>query len=96
MENQNPHNIPFSEIIWLKRASRHESPLKRLLGYSSKLRAVDGRPFVRIAELHAPETCTYECHPDNFHPMDDLAKRIALGMETTSGPWKSQGGERDE
>ena len=79
--NQNPHNIPMDKIAWLKTRSPWDNPLKVVLGPSTRLSAVDGRPFIRIAELYAPSKCTYECHPDNFSPMVDLAKRIALGME---------------
>lgn len=79
--NQNPHNIPMDSVGWLKTASPWENPLKVILGPSDLLQSVDGRPFVRIAELHTPTKCTYVCHPDNFRPMVNLAKRIALGME---------------
>lgn len=79
--NQNPHNIPLEKIVWLKTCSSWENPLKVVLGQSGHLQSTDGRPFIMIAELHTPEKCTYHCHPDNFLPMVDLAKKIALGME---------------
>jgi len=81
--NQNPYDVPVDKITWLKAVRNSwENPLKVVLGPSDTLMAGDGRPFVRIAELYAPTKCTYHCHPNNFSPMGDLAKRIALGMET--------------
>lgn len=79
MKNENPHKIPPERIAWLSTASRWENPLKVVLGPSDTLHALDGRPFIRVAELYAPEKCSWICHPDNFSPMDNFAKRIALG-----------------
>jgi hypothetical protein len=81
---QNPHNVPVDKIAWLKTASLWENPLKVVLGPSDLLQTEDGRPFVRIAELHTPDRCTYICHPDNFLSMAPLAKRIALGEDCSS------------
>jgi len=81
---RNPHDVPLDRIVLHKHAlwSAWEFPLKVVLGSSTRLYdARDGRPFIRIAELYAPTKCTYECHPDNFRPICDTAKRVLLGEE---------------
>ncbi len=75
----NPHNIPLDQIVWKKRASTWEMPLKVNLGQHDNWTTKDGRPCIRIAELFAPDKCTYICHPDNFYPISDFAKEVILG-----------------
>lgn len=84
---KNPHNIPIDKIVLFTSALRSgrywdDFPLKVNIGPSTRLQATDGRPFIRIAELYAPDKCTYECHPNNFSNICDIAKRILLGEFT--------------
>ncbi len=81
-ETLNPYDIPLDRIVWLKRASPWENPLKVDMGPSEYLMSKDGHPHRKIAELYAPDKCTFHCHVRNFHPMINLAKAIALKMVT--------------
>lgn len=77
---KNPHNVPHDKIIW-KNVSLYEIwdfPLKVNIGPSDKLKTEDGRPYICIAELYAPDKCTYHCHPDNFSKICDTAKYVIL------------------
>jgi hypothetical protein len=77
--SRNPHHVPLDKIVWHKRTSPWEFPLKAVIGESVIWQSRDGRRFIRIAELYNPTKCTYESSPDNFHPICDTAKRILLG-----------------
>jgi len=84
---RNPHNIPLDRIIWKKDArDSWDWPLKVNLGLSRTWRTEDGRPFICIAELDAPEKCTFHCHPDNFKALPDYMKQVMLGDGDSKEP----------